>query len=332
MSTLRGVSHDVVFMCLLLQTLCANLYISPAGASEHAGGQFCFVPDRLDNRGEHLSPGDFVPLESSDRTQIFGSLLQNEGVSADGLLIALEETTANGAAEKVNQKAADGEMPTEDAGDEYEEDTENGQLLTIADPLSGWNRAMFYFNDKFYFWVAKPVTQAYSAVVPEDFRIAFKNFHDNLYSPVRLVNNLLQLKFKAAGNELIRFVMNTVLGAFGLADPAKEAFGIEAQDEDFGQTLAFYGVGHGFYLVWPVLGPSSARDTVGFVGDLLAYPLTYARNEIDTEEVLLIYAHEKINALSFRIGDYEALKKAAIDPYVAVRDAYVQHRAAKVKN
>lgn len=336
---------------ILLQILFACLLISPAWASAGSGGQYCLLPGQYE-RGELLFSGDSPPrgtsagslsleISPSNGEEAGRELLMaieeaaNEaGGQADEEAAPIEKAPENAAGQAEEESAGSEKAPEEDAGehDEYDEYEENQELLTIADPLSGWNRAMFHFNDKLYFWVLKPVTQGYKAVVAEDFRVAFNNFHNNLYSPVRLVNNLLQLKLKEAGNELIRFVMNTALGCFGMADPAKEAFGIEAHEEDFGQTLGSYGVGHGFYIVWPFLGPSSARDTVGFIGDLFLYPLTYARNEISIEEALLIYAHEKVNALSFRIGDYEAFKKAAIDPYLSMRDAYLQNRDKKVKD
>ena len=203
----------------------------------------------------------------------------------------------------------------------------------IADPLAPFNRVMFHVNDKLYFWVLKPVTQVYSHTIPEDFRIVFSNAYDNLKSPIRILNNLLQFKFKAAGNELIRFLFNSTAGIGGLGDVASDALGIKKQDADFGQTLGRYGIGHGFYIVWPLFGPSSLRDTAGLVGDQLMYPVTYVNgiDDFSTEEVV-IFTHERVNDTSFKIGDYESFKESAIDPYVAMRDAFVQHRKKKVEN
>ena len=99
-------------------------------------------------------------------------------------------------------------------------------------------------------------------------------------------------------------------------------------DEDFGQTLGAYGIGNGFYIMWPILGPSTLRDSVGLVGDLFLNPVFYVE---PVEASVGIRSYEEVNETSFEIGDYESLKKAAINPYEAVRDAYIQYRNSKVK-
>lgn len=206
------------------------------------------------------------------------------------------------------------------------------EIQQIHDPLAPVNKVMFHVNDKLYFWALKPATQIYSHIVPEDFRILFSNAYDNLWAPARIVNNLLQLRFKSAGNELIRFLFNSFAGVGGLADAARDALGIKKQEADFGQTLGHYGVGHGFYLVLPVFGPSSLRDGVGLAGDCFMYPLTYVgTSHLTFGQSAGISAHEKVNNLSFRLGDYESFKESAIDPYVSMRDAYDQYRKKKVE-
>ena len=208
---------------------------------------------------------------------------------------------------------------------------EEGEEATvqIADPLYPWNKAMYHVNDKLYFWLMKPLAQGYSAIAPEDIRISVSNFFDNLATPIRLVSNLLQLKVKDAGKELFRFLYNSTAGVCGLADAAREDFGIGQQDEDLGQTLGSYGIGHGIYLVWPFLGPSSLRDTVGRIGDRFLSPVHYIN---PTEASVGITVYDKVNETSLRIGDYEDLKKSAIDPYISIRDAYLQHRKKKVED
>ncbi|MGE5190172.1 MAG: VacJ family lipoprotein [Gemmatimonadota bacterium] len=198
----------------------------------------------------------------------------------------------------------------------------------IADPLEPVNRAVFAFNDKAYFWVMKPVAQGYRAVVPQGARVSARNFFSNLGTPVRFANNLLQGRFKGAGTELLRFVINSTIGMAGLFDPAATGFHIEKRDEDLGQTLGRYGLGQGVYIVWPILGPSSARDTVGLVGDYFADPLSYIA---DPWAEAAVRAYKTENGLSLSIGDYEDLKKSSLDPYAAVRDAYAQNRAKKVR-
>jgi phospholipid-binding lipoprotein MlaA len=208
----------------------------------------------------------------------------------------------------------------------YAEATEG--VVHVADPIAPFNRAMFHFNDKFYFWILKPVTKGYEYVVPTPLRIAVKNFFFNLITPVRLVNCLLQGKFYSAGTEFTRFLLNSTAGMLGFLNPAQNYPQLEAKDEDLGQTFGTYGIGNGFYIVWPFLGPSTLRDTVGIAGDLFLNPVAYVQ---PTEAAFEIDAIEKVNTTSFHIGDYEALKEAALDPYSAIRDAYIQSRAKKVK-
>lgn len=201
----------------------------------------------------------------------------------------------------------------------------------IADPFAPTNKLMYEINDRFYFWVLKPVTKAY-VHIPEDFRIIFSNVYDNLKAPARMLNNLMQMRMKGAGNELVRFLINSVVGIGGIGDMARDAFGIKKQEADFGQTLGHYGIDHGFYIVLPLLGPSSLRDGIGRAGDYLMHPLTYVHHEdLSTTASFGILAHENVNDASFRMGDYESFKESAIDPYVAMRDAFVQNRKKVVE-
>ena len=227
--------------------------------------------------------------------------------------------------EAVPNPAAGVEKPSDEYGNVTEEETD-GEALRIADPVEPWNRAMYHVNDKLYFWLFKPIARGYRYVVPEDVRGIFSKFYDNLKAPVRIVNNVLQGKLGYAGIELSRFLINSTIGVVGLKDCAKECFGINGHDADFGQTLGKYGVGFGFYIVWPLLGPSSPRDTIGLLVDRALTPTTYFGSQSMSPESTGLSIHEKINYTSFHIGDYEALKDAAIDPYVAMRDAYVQFR------
>lgn len=203
-----------------------------------------------------------------------------------------------------------------------------GEKASIADPLEPFNRAMFNFNDKLYFWVLKPVAQGYSKAVPETARVSVSNFYTNLNFPIRFVNSLLQANFAGAASELGRFVTNTVWGIGGLLDPASsKEINLSKQAVDFGQTLGVYGVGQGFYILWPILGPSSPRDTVGIVGDVFLHPSLYFGPWYVWSGAKV---HDRVNDTSLKIGDYESLKEASIDPYVAIRDAYVQYRLKKV--
>jgi phospholipid-binding lipoprotein MlaA len=211
----------------------------------------------------------------------------------------------------------------------FNEDEAAGEKAQIADPIEPLNRAMYHFNDKLYFWALKPVAQGYNMVVPEVARISVKNFFSNLRFPARFVSCLLQADFSGAATEFGRFTINTVWGIGGLLDPSSnKELDLQKQDTDLGQTLGVYGVGQGFYIVWPILGPSSPRDSVDVVGDYFLYPVSY----INPWYVWLgVRGYEEVNDTSLRIGDYESLKDAAIDPYIALRDAYVQYRLKKVE-
>ena len=203
-------------------------------------------------------------------------------------------------------------------------DTGASDAAGVADPLEPWNRAVFVFNDRLYFWVLKPVKRGYSAVVPSDIRGCVDNFFSNLAAPIRLANNLLQGRFRDAGIVVSRFVINTTLGIAGLGDVAKEEFDLQPKKADFGQTLGVYGLGDGIYIVWPVLGPSNLRDTAGLVGDYLAHPYYWTDQDTNTE--LAGRSLEYINKLAMSPDTYEEMKRIALDPYIATRQAYTDFR------
>lgn len=200
------------------------------------------------------------------------------------------------------------------------------QQLQIYDPIETVNRGVFWFNDKLYFYLFKPVAKGFR-VVPEPARISLSNFFSNLSTPVRLVNSLLQFKIKAAGNELGRFVVNSTIGLAGLFDPASDN-GLPKKDEDLGQTFGHYGVGSGPYLMLPIIGPCNLRDGVGRIGDVFLNPLPYY---LSNEEVLIARTVEGVNELSLDKDTFEGIKKHEIDPYLFLRSAYEQNRAAKIE-
>ena len=211
---------------------------------------------------------------------------------------------------------------------ELEAEFEEADTEPVIDPLSGYNRVMTQVNDKVYFWALKPVSQGYRVVVPEGGRLAVGHFFQNLLMPVRFVNNLLQLKLKQAGTELTRFVVNSTVGVLGFGDPAGDYFGLQPYPEDFGQTLGHYGVGSGFHIVLPLLGPSNLRDTFGLIPDYYLDPL----NHIDhSETALAMKAHKTVNRTSLHIGEYESLKSDAVDLYTFLRDGYEQRREQQIK-
>ena len=199
----------------------------------------------------------------------------------------------------------------------------------IADPFELVNRAMFTFNDELFRVVVDPVVKGYKFALPVEYRSAVRNFFHNLYTPVRFVAAILQGNIDKAGREMARFMVNSTVGILGFADAAKDLMDIQAPaDEDLGQTLASWGIGQGFYIVWPFLGPSSLRDTAAFAGDLILYPLW---DMAPFYTALGIRTYQYLNDASFSIDDYWTLRKGALDPYVALRDAFVQLRNRDVK-
>jgi phospholipid-binding lipoprotein MlaA len=204
-------------------------------------------------------------------------------------------------------------------------------VLDVYDPLEKINRGIFWFNDKMYFYVMKPIARGFR-YVPEPWRVSLKNFFNNLRAPVSIINAALQGKFADAGNELTRFATNTTLGIGGLFDPSKEHFGIRPKDEDTGQTLGHYGVGPGPYLVLPFLGPSNLRDGIGLFADSrmdLAYYIW--RKDKDNYDYLGVIALKMVNKLSLDKDTYEGIKQDALDPYLFVRDAYAQYRQNQIE-
>ncbi len=202
----------------------------------------------------------------------------------------------------------------------------------VKDPIRKYNRAIFGFNDKLYFYFMKPMYKGYNKVVPEKARLSVRKFFSNIRTPVRFFNCLFQGKFKGAGTELSRLVINTTLGLGGLFDPAKSQFNLEKQDEDFGQTLGKHGMGSNYYIQWPFLGPSNARDTIGFVGDVALDPLTLLTFFVSPYASIGAKSYDTFNEVSIDRGEtYENIVEPAIDPYIALQDAYTQNRIKKIK-
>lgn len=195
------------------------------------------------------------------------------------------------------------------------------------DPFEPFNRAMYTFNDKFDRYLLKPVAKGYRAVVPRPARRGVSNFFGNLREPMYLANNVLQGKFSNAAASLGRFLTNTTFGLFGLFDVATH-LGLERRDEDFGQTLAVWGLSDGPYLVLPFFGPSNIRDGIGLYGDLQLYPPTQVHDE-STRWIL--YGTETVDTRARLLEAGDILEQAAgRDPYVFVREAYRQRRRGAV--
>ncbi len=209
---------------------------------------------------------------------------------------------------------------------ESDADFDDEEYIEVADPLEPINRGVFWFNDKLYFYLLKPVAKAFR-VVPEPVRISLGNFFSNIATPIRFVNSVLQLKFNDAGTELGRFAINTTVGVLGLFDPARDHMDLRKKDEDTGQTFGHYGAGPGFYVVLPVLGPSSLRDGIGLIGDTVLDPVHFY---LEDRDYYVTKTVDVVNRVSLDKDTYESIVKDNLDPYLFVRDAYIQHRAGKI--
>jgi phospholipid-binding lipoprotein MlaA len=199
------------------------------------------------------------------------------------------------------------------------------------DPFEPANRVVFDANDALDKAVALPVAQAYVDVVPEFARSGVHNFLANLDSPVTFANDLLQGEIDRAGQTLARLALNTTAGIGGLIDIGAE-FDIPAHTEDFGQTLAVYGVEEGPYLVLPLLGPSNPRDAVGTGVDVFFDPLTYARYDGETFWSVLRFVGKAIDTRSRNIESLDAVERGSIDYYAALRSLYRQQRNNEIRN
>lgn len=265
------------------------------------------------------------------------SLLQNSGSMQSENLTGFSGKTsdflilANGMppSEKPGPQPAK-DHPPEDKYELDEDDEEfSEEIEAINDPLQPFNRAMFQFNDKLYFWCLKPIARGYRAVLPKKARISIRKFFSNAATPVRLINCVLQGKVKGVATESTRFTVNSTLGVGGFFDPAQSLFHLKEQEADFDQTLCLYGMEPIFYINWPLLGASSLRGTLGLIGDTGCDPTTYLLSPLIK---IGIVAHDEVNETSLTIGDYEDLKASALDPYIAIRNAYFQNRRCKLQS
>lgn len=194
------------------------------------------------------------------------------------------------------------------------------------DPIESVNRGIFWFNDQVDHYVLVPIATGWDKIAPDRVQTCLSNFFQNLRFPIVAGNNLLQGKVVNAGSDVGRFVVNTTVGVLGFFDPASE-WGLDRHNEDFGQTLGYWGVPPGPYLVLPFFGPSNPRDTVGLTADsfstvypfFVAFVYTFGARGVDV-----------INARALVLTDVEQLKAASLDYYAAVRNAYAQRRDALV--
>ena len=215
------------------------------------------------------------------------------------------------------------EQDSEDSDLDYSDLYDENDNVVISDPLYYMNVALFHFNDKFYLNILKPVAKGYKKIVPKPVRTCTSNFFYNLGFPIRFVNNILQGKEVVAAGEFVAFAVNSTAGCLGLADLSKDIPNLKRGNEDFGQTLGKYGIGNGFFIELPFWGPSTLRDTIGLIGDFFLSPISY----IESDSLRFgVTSLKYVNKTSFRIGEYQILKDAALSPYESFKTAYIQYR------
>ena len=259
------------------------------------------------------------------------------GVSGNSSILPSTEKAAhedNYSALMLAATDAAGQNETFTAPDDFEDEEQpwlddEDEELNVYDPLETINRGTFWFNDKLYFYLLKPVAKGYRWIMPDPLMLGIGNFFSNLASPMRIINAGLQGKFSDAGNELTRFAVNTTIGIGGFFDTAKDHFNLTKKEEDTGQTLGYYGIGPGPYLVLPFFGPSSFRDGVGLLADSRMDLAYYLWEDRDYWSAIIL---ETVNTVALDKDTYEGVKRDALDPYLFVRDAWTQYRQSKVEN
>jgi phospholipid-binding lipoprotein MlaA len=206
------------------------------------------------------------------------------------------------------------------------------------DPFIRFNRTMFAVNDTLTTYALRPIAHGYAKIVPRPVRNGITNAFDNAQFPVRFVNCVLQGKLQRSAQEAGKFVVNSVAGVGGLmrvSDHVTSLANVPA--EDFGLTLGVWGIPAGPYLVVPLLGPSGCRDLVGFAGDYVIYPLNWHTVGIIHHAFIsdtingALSGTRTVNGLPKSVQDYDQMKAASVDPYIAMRDAYISYRAARIK-
>ncbi len=196
----------------------------------------------------------------------------------------------------------------------------------LRDPWEPMNRGVFAFNEGLDYALLAPLAGIFEALIPAPIRGGVDRFFDNLVFPIDLGNNLMQGKWRDAGIATGRFITNSTVGILGFFDPAT-GWGMERQPEDFGQTLAVWGMGSGPYLVLPLLGPSSPRDTIGIGTDVFLFAYSYV---VDAQFIIGAKVIQVVNGRSIIRADVRDARESAFDYYVFVRDAYEQIRRDRI--
>jgi phospholipid-binding lipoprotein MlaA len=245
---------------------------------------------------------------ATEQNHLGESLFQAAAETSDPTMLALGEATPGNPME----------TPEAISSEEFE-----------SDPWEGFNEVMFNFNrnvlDRF---ILKPAATAWDFVLPDPVQRGFHNLFDNLAVVRRVVNNALQLKLGGAGKEVARFAINSTVGVAGLFDVARDGFGIEQSDEDMGQTFGWWGAAPGPFLVLPFLPPLTVRDGIGYAIDSAMTPYIYFLPWYATTGGSAVNI---VNERSLNLDRFERVAESTVDLYGAVRNAYLQRRAAAVR-
>ena len=248
------------------------------------------------------------------------------GVSSTGRRLHLQPSQAAGTATVAtvgtdNVKAKPARVEENDL-DEYD-------VALVPDPLEPINRATFWVNHEIYRFVLRPISKGYEKIVPTPVRKGIYNAYENVRFPIRVVNNALQGNFTRARRELEKFLINSSIGIGGIIRQSDRIPSLaEVPRTDTGVTFAKWGMSSGPYLVLPLLGPSTFRDTVGLAGDYALNPVSWVTIVYGDLWLLVIPYTNTLRALPEQLGTYDSVTENALDRYLAARSAYIQYRRA----
>jgi phospholipid-binding lipoprotein MlaA len=232
----------------------------------------------------------------------------------------------------VAENGAPEAAPAPAAEEEEFEDEYATKKASVSDPFERVNRTIFNFNTTVSNHVLRPISRGYDAVMPAPARRGIRSFFDNLEFPVRFAGCVLQGKLPRAAAETGKFALNSTVGLAGFIKVSDRYAPLRVPDEDIGQALGAWGLGQGPFLVLPILGPSSLRDGIGRVGNYYASPMSWKfMDQYDSWVPITLRVGDILSDLRPILTAQDALQRAAVDPYLAFRNGYLQYREGEVK-
>jgi phospholipid-binding lipoprotein MlaA len=302
--------------------------------------------NHFDDEGGPVTRSVKIDLATNLVSSAGTGLITNPADASTPLFLATVEGTH---AEPPPDQGTQEERAVDDLYDPFQKPGDQPEDIEEYDPWESFNVAIFNFNRKVDKYVLKPVATVYDKVVPDVVELGIRRFFHNVRFVPRLLNNLFQGKFKGAGLEMGRFLVNSTLGLAGSLDVAKEVFGWETPDEDLGQTLGVYGVKSGPYLVLPIPPfVTTIRDLVGYIGDIFLDPINYfvfpsielngapslishTQRTTTTLSQLGARAEDTINERSINLETFQSIEESTVDLYATIRNAYLQKRAQSLR-